>query len=83
MKTLLSLILLSSLSHAAEERFPCRFDLIGEKTFPEAVLEKEHLTRAECLKRAQELLELNREYFSGFRMVPDGKVIRPKKAKHE
>lgn len=81
MKFLIFILMTSSLALASEEKFPCRFDLIGEKTFPESVYEKEFLTRAECLKRAQELLELNKEYFSGFRMLPDGKVTPLKKEK--
>lgn len=75
MKTLFALILLSTMAHGSEEKFPCRFDLVGERTFPESVLEKEFLTRAECLKRAQELLEMNKEHFSGFRILPDGKKV--------
>lgn len=77
----LFILLSSTHGFGNEEKFPCRFDLIGEQTFAESVLEKEHLTRAECLKRAQELLFQNREYFSGIRMFPDGKVVRPKQEK--
>jgi len=61
MKTSLSLALFLLIHSAAEAQslVPCRFDLVGPKTYSDSVLERQFMTPEACEKRAAEVLRAN------------------------
>lgn len=59
----LSLFITLSFSAFGQEKGKCRYDLVGPRTMPDAILEREPVTREECHKRAIKLLKLNSDSY--------------------